>query len=127
MKTYLPLPAGAHVSVTKHAACLDARVAPGSWNSWVPGGWSNVASLPVDYEMRGVLLAEIRVGEPIYLFRTERNGVTAEGFFSSSPVRQIQGDGRVITLNSVYAVVLEPEPRPASMTVDQLCSERRRT
>jgi len=115
MSTYLPLPSGTHVTITKHAACLDARVAPGSWDGWVAGGRNNRGSFPVDYEMRGVLLAPIRVGERIFLFRTMRNGVAAEGFFSSTPVRGIQEDGRVMTLNSVYAVIQEPEPIPSSM------------
>ena len=104
MKTYLPLPAGAHVSVTKHAACLDARVPPGSWDGWVAGGRSNWGSLPVDYEMRGVLLAEIRLGERIFLFRTMRNGVASEGTFLSTTIREIGGSGEVLTANSVYRI-----------------------
>ena len=104
MRIYLPLPVGARVTVTKHAACNNPAVEPGSWDHWVAGGWDNTGSFPVDYKMRGVLLAPIRVGEWIFLFRTMRNGVASEGIFLSTKVQKILSPDEALTQNSVYRI-----------------------
>ncbi|MCX6971024.1 MAG: hypothetical protein NTV93_12865 [Verrucomicrobia bacterium] len=88
----------------KVRACVGAAVGPGSWADWVPGGWGNRGSLPVDYELRGVLLAPIRVGEPISVYRTWRNGVSTEGMFLSTAIREIASSGEILTSNSVYRI-----------------------
>ncbi|MDO8539239.1 MAG: hypothetical protein Q7S40_02275 [Opitutaceae bacterium] len=55
-------------------------------------------SLPVDYELEGTLLAPVRLGQQLVVFRHNRNGVAALGIFCSSPVEEIM----VVTGNSVY-------------------------
>ena len=55
-------------------------------------------SLPVDYELEGTLLAPVRLGQQLVVFRHNRNGVAALGLFCSSPVEEIM----VVTGNSVY-------------------------
>jgi hypothetical protein len=102
----LSIPVGTRVAINKIRACEQAAVAPGSWANWVPGGWGNCGSLPVDYELRGVLLAPIRVGELIAVHRTWRNGVSAEGMFFSTRIREIGDSGEILTSNSVYRVSL---------------------
>ena len=108
----LRIPVGACVAIIKIRACENAAVAPGSWAHWVPGGWSNRGSLPVDYELRGVLLAPVLVGAQITVYRTWRNGVSAEGMFLSTAIREIADTGEIRTANSVYRItVAQPNAR----------------
>ncbi len=65
--------------VTKVSAVADPESLPGSWDTWIPGSLRNVGSLPVDYEVRGVLLGSVRKGLPLVVLRTHRNGVAREG------------------------------------------------
>ncbi len=104
MKTNLPYPPGLLVKVTKLSRCENPLVEPASWDDWRPGSPDNNGSLPVDYELRGVLLEEVRVGGQIIVFRTQRNGVEAEGLFESTNIRRIEDNARVVTLNSVYSI-----------------------
>jgi hypothetical protein len=104
MKKSLPYPPGTTVMITKLSACNNPVVGPGSWENWVPGGAENRGSLPVDYELQGVLMAPVRVGGQIHVFRTWRNGVEADGFFESTPIVKIRKPSLVETFNSVYRV-----------------------
>jgi len=104
MKKSLPFPPGTAVLITKLSACNNPVVGPGCWEHWIPGGADNKGSLPVDYELQGVLLAPVRVGGQIHVFRTCRNGVRADGFFYSTPIVKIREPSLVETFNSVYRV-----------------------
>lgn len=104
MKMSLPYPPGTQVLIIKLSASSNPVAEPGSWEGWIPGSLDNAGSLPVDYELRGFLLAPVRVGEQIHLFRTERNGVEADGYFSSTPIVKIQDASLVETYNSIYRV-----------------------
>ena len=104
MKKSLPYPPGTHVLIIKLSASSNPVAEPGSWEGWISGSLDNAGSLPVDYELRGFLLAPVRVGEQIHLFRTERNGVEADGFFYSTPIVRIQDASLVETFNSIYRV-----------------------
>lgn len=95
--------AGQLIRLTKRACCPDARVAPGSWNDWVPGALDNHGSLPVDYEITGILLRTIRIGEGIRVWRLSRNGIMAEGLFFTTPIREVREEGQsFLTCNSIY-------------------------
>lgn len=98
--------AGQLVRLIKRASTPVAQAAPGSWNDWVPGARNNHGSLPIDYEMTGFLLKPIRVGEAVQLWRLSRNGITAQGIFVSTTVRELRGGESVITNNSIYEVKL---------------------
>lgn len=100
----LPHPDGSFVQVSKIAKCKNPVVEPGSWYDWKHGG-ANPLSLPVEYCVRGFLLAPIQVGEPIYLLRTWRNGVEAVGHFCSTPICAILSDTWVETFNSIYEII----------------------
>ena len=105
----LPYSAGCFLEIRKIAPCKNPVTEAGSWDNWIPGG-ENDCSLPVDYVMRGVLLDPIRVGGRLWLYRTYRNGVEADGFFNSSPIITIPNGSIVETFNSIYFIV--PAIRP---------------
>ncbi len=94
------------VAITKIRAAQSPMVLPGSWSEWEQGARGNLGSLPVDYELRGVLLEPIRVGGQFRLLRIWRNGVSADGIFVSTRIEAIEGSELVITQNSVYRVSL---------------------
>lgn len=58
-------------------------------------------SIPVEYNLEGILYHPIQVGESVIVERTKRDGVEAYGMFSTSPVTEI-GDNYFKTRNSVY-------------------------
>jgi hypothetical protein len=93
------------VRVIKRAASNNALFPAANWDEWVPGKSSleNV-SLPVDFQLAGLLLESIQIGQSIDIFRIERNGVYVVGFFQSSPVMGIDEFDRIITNNSVYQI-----------------------
>jgi len=105
MKMSLPYPPGTHVLIIKLSASQNPIAEPGSWKGWIPGSLDNAGSLPVDYELSGFLLAPVRVGEQIHLYRTERNGVEADGYFYSTPIVKIQNASLVETFNSIYRIM----------------------
>lgn len=108
-RSYFP---GTVVRVTKVSAVDDPETLPGSWDTWNPGSLHNVGSLPVDYEVRGVLLGPVREGLPLVVLRTHRNGVAREGRFVSTPVVKVRADGLVETANSIYRIAfLKPKKR----------------
>jgi len=100
----IAIPAGTNVLIRKLSACKNPVTEPSSWTDWVPGGSNNCASLPVDYELRGILLEPVNVGGKIHAFRTWRNGVEADGFFASTTIVRILSGSKVETFNSIYLV-----------------------
>jgi len=59
-------------------------------------------SIPVEYNLEGVLSYDIEVGKPVVVGRTKRNGVEAYGVFTTSRVTEV-GDKYFKTKNSVYS------------------------
>ena len=59
-------------------------------------------SIPVEYNLEGILSFPIQVGESVIVQRTKRNGVEAYGVFSTSRVTEV-GDNYFKTQNSVYS------------------------
>ncbi len=59
-------------------------------------------SIPVEYNLEGILSFPIEVGESVIVQRTKRNGVEAYGMFSTSRVTEV-GDNYFKTKNSVYS------------------------
>lgn len=91
--------------ITKITASQNPVSEPCSWEAWIPGNSLNSGSLPADYELRGVLLDDIRIGECLDVFRTHRNGVACDGHFKSTPVISIGGGGSLVeTFNSIYRI-----------------------
>ena len=62
----------------------------------------NSHSIPVEYNLEGILSFPIQVGEGVVVQRTKRNGVEAYGIFSTSRVTEV-GNNYFKTLNSVYS------------------------
>ena len=83
---------------------------PIRWDEFTPG--KSVAasghSLPVDYELEGILLADVEVGSPVHVARHVPSG--AIRIFASSPVTSISSVARgeltaeLLTANSSYRV-----------------------
>jgi len=113
MKESLPYPSGTTVVIRKLSACSSPVAEPTSWDDWVPGGPDNLGSLPVDYELRGILLAPINVGGQIHVYRTWRNGVEADGFFASTTIVSVLSESMVETFNSIYRVSIATRPNQA--------------
>jgi hypothetical protein len=104
--------AGIVVKLTKLRQTERPSADAGNWSTYVPGAADNATSLPIDYEMIGVLLEPPVIGGRAKLLRLERNGVSAMGLFESTPVVSIYGS-EFSTQNSIYR--LEPyEPPSAS-------------
>ncbi|MCX6972362.1 MAG: hypothetical protein NTV93_19735 [Verrucomicrobia bacterium] len=100
----IALPSGTNVLIRKLSACRSPVTEPASWADWVHGSSNNHGSLPVSYELRGILLAPVNVGGHIHVFRTWRNGVEADGVFQSTTIVRILGGMIVETFNSFYLV-----------------------
>ncbi len=64
--------------------------------------YDNYSSIPIEYNLEGVLSYDIEVGKSVVVGRTKRNGVEAYGVFSTSRVTEV-GDKYFKTLNSVYS------------------------
>ncbi len=62
----------------------------------------NYSSIPIEYNLEGVLSYDIEVGKPVVVGRTKRNGVDAYGMFTTSRVTEV-GDKYFKTRNSVYS------------------------
>ncbi len=104
MKDSLPYLTGASVVVKKLSACENPLVKPALWANWKPGR-PNSSSLPVAYELRGRLVRPVEIGEPIVVLRTHRNGVRADGIFTSTAVCSVEEGSLAITCNSVYQIL----------------------
>ena len=65
----------------------------------------NYSSIPIEYNLEGVLSYDIEVGKPVVVGRTKRNGVDAYGVFTTSRVTEV-GDNYFKTQNSVYSYKL---------------------
>ena len=63
---------------------------------------SDSHSIPVEYNLEGVLSYDIEVGKSVVVGRTKRNGVEAYGVFSTSRVTEV-GNNYFKTQNSVYS------------------------
>jgi hypothetical protein len=59
-------------------------------------------SIPIEYNLEGVLSYDIEVGKPVVVGRTKRNGVDAYGVFTTSRVTEV-GNKYFKTKNSVYS------------------------
>ena len=64
--------------------------------------YDNYSSIPIEYNLEGILPFPIQVGESVTVQRTKRNGVEAYGVFSTSRVTEV-GDNYFKTQNSVYS------------------------
>ena len=96
------------IRLTKIAAAPSPRTPSATSDTYLYGG-ENLLSLPVEYWLEGILLAPPQIGESLQVDRRIRNGVTACGFFESTPITAIDGD-RVTTLNSIYLIEAKPQP-----------------
>ena len=96
---------GASVRISKVSSVKNPVAESGSWENWIPGSLENTGSLPVDYELEGVLLAPLIVGGRIQAYRTSRNGIKADGLFESTAIVRIRKGSLVETINSVYRVL----------------------
>jgi hypothetical protein len=65
----------------------------------------NYNSIPVEYNLEGILAFPIQVGEGVIVERTKRNGVEVRGMFTTSRVTEV-GDNYFKTQNSVYSYKL---------------------
>ena len=102
---------GTNVVIRKLSACRNPVTEPTSWADWVPGDSNNSGSLPVDYELRGILLAPVHVGGQIHVYRNWRNGIRADGYYESTPVVRILAGFMVETYNSIYLVTKIAVPK----------------
>jgi hypothetical protein len=93
------------IEVTKLRTAPGAYAPSGSWADYPIGSAEPNTSLPVDYSLVGVLIEQIKLGQPASVLRFSRNGVDQLGIFESSPVTALTPDG-FATLNSIYRVRL---------------------
>lgn len=92
-----------HIKLKKTGTPPNPGVPTPAWEGYNLGQ-DNPDSLPLGYELTGVLLGTIEVGEPLRILRQTRNGVKCPGEFVSSPVTGIDGD-KIWTRNSIYTIL----------------------
>jgi len=95
------------ISLEKIDTSPNPTSPPTAWEKWILGSFDNQASLPISYTLKGYLMAQIDVGNPIRLLRIERNGIKALGLFESTPIVEIREEGLIETYNSIYRLSLE--------------------
>ena len=95
------------VKITKLSECENPKYKSAAWDGYVLGINNGDVSLPIEYQIEGELLAEIKEGKSIHVERTSRNGIKSFGYFTSSVVSEViekEGGRLVKTGNSVYFV-----------------------
>jgi hypothetical protein len=81
--------------------------------------WTNREKAPPkNYTVEGYIARLPKVGEPLYVLRTNRNGVNTTGYFNTSIVvsiiEEIDGKKSLInTKNSIYQIEILPKPEKA--------------
>ena len=103
---------GLLVKLTKVREAAVPKVRAGDWNTYVPGACDNLASLPVDYVIVGILMEPPVIGGSVEILRLERNGVPVLGVFRSTLVVSVSDEG-FTTKNSVYRLESYQRPLPA--------------
>lgn len=58
-------------------------------------------SLPIEYNVEGILIEEMKIGDGVSIHREKRNGLPIRGEFITTPLKNI-GDNYFETLNSIY-------------------------
>lgn len=110
----MKMPQRGQLVVIKKTALAPKPLSPSGLRDNYLFGELNLVSLPVEYEMVGILRDQVVIGQPVRLFRLLRNGVRVNGRFSSTPVVEITGN-RLTTLNSVYQVEALCDPEETKM------------
>lgn len=95
------------VELTKINVAEEASVESATKEEYEPylGKGNSPKSLFVGYTIKGSMYNNVEVGQPIEIWRNERNGVKIQGFFKSSNVNSITPlrDGfEIETDNSLY-------------------------
>jgi len=97
---------GDEVTVQKIGVVDDPKAETPDWEDYREGEL-NASSVPVEYEVQGSLVSPVEEGEPIVLYRTQRNGTEAAGIFRTSEVQSLEEtQDHVIakTQNSIYRI-----------------------
>lgn len=95
------------VRITKLSECENPKYKSAAWDGYALGIDNGDVSLPIEYQIEGELLSEIKEGRGIKVERTSRNGIQSFGYFTSSAVSEVtekDGGKLVKTGNSVYFV-----------------------
>lgn len=94
------------IKITKIDTSATPDFKSAEWDTFIEGVSNEGVSLPVSYTLKGEFIYQPKVGEVMFVNRSERNGVKNLGIFTSTPVISIKevGDIKFIeTKNSVYA------------------------
>lgn len=76
-------------------------------DSFEPGKDNGEVSLPVDYEVEGIMINTMEVGKSLRIERHKRNGIVVLGLTVTSPIKEIT-DKTFTTDNSVYTYEILP-------------------
>lgn len=83
-------------------ATIEGGLPPIEWDKYTPGtNQPDGYSLPVEYNIEGIIYALPRVGIGFTVLREKRNGEKADGLFQTSTVTEV-GTTYFKTKNSVY-------------------------
>jgi len=77
---------------------------------------------PTAYAMKGMLLADIELGKPVYPAGINRNGELVDGTFASAPVDGVSPQGFIVA-GALYCVELLGEPGDFSLLAEVLLRE----
>ena len=117
----LELLPGHRVLVRKVQASKTPVEETGTWEECAAGS-APEKSLPLNYEMEGVLVEPVEIGGRIALLRFSRNAVVSDGLFFSTPII-VRNGSLVETFNSVYLVIRRPGRRFRIQTETDTCRE----
>ena len=100
---------GSLVIIRKYAVQPEALVRTASASEHIDGINNGEVSLPIDYEVEGILSSHFEVGKSLVVERHRRNDVATPGIMMTSPITKIyQGEHNWTfdTGNSKYIIYL---------------------
>lgn len=81
---------GDYVSLKKLAAIDNAEFRTPEWSEYAPGENNFGVSVPVEYQVTGVLIWNLQPGSSVAVDRDSRNGVPSKGILQTSRLMSIE-------------------------------------
>ena len=101
------------ISLTKIGVAENGEIPSATWEEYALGV-ENAKSVPIGYEIQGVLLSSIEAGRAVVIYRTHRNGLAVHGVTETSTIINIKliDNGLILsTLNSIYLMQSSSQER----------------
>lgn len=93
------------IKLKKISEAAAPKYRAANWDEYKCGEDNGDISLPIEYELTGMIIGDLEVGKSLAINRNTRNGVECLGIFYSTTVKNIteKDNFKIIeTENSVY-------------------------